>query len=158
MGNKKKNRKCIICGKEYSYCPVCGQDLKKPSWFAIFCSDNCNSIYETVTTYRDGGCTVDAARDILTALDLSAVDNEAFNSTTRNQIKDIMNVKVENETGKTPVNEVIDETVDEVVDESVADEQEPVVEKVKEVVEKKDDKKKFSHYNQNYKKHDGYRK
>lgn len=146
MGKKKNNRKCIICGKEYSYCPVCGQDLKKPSWFTIFCGDNCNSIYETVTTYRDGGCTIETARDVLKSLDLSVIDNDGFNATTKNQIKEILYV-----------NESKDEVVNELpVEESVIDE--PVVEEVKEVIEKKDEKKKFSHYNQNYKKHDGYRK
>ena len=155
MGKKKNNRKCIICGKEYSYCPVCGQDLKKPSWFSIFCGENCNSIYETVTTYRDGGCTVEAARDVLNGLDLSIVDGEGFNATTRNQIKEILCV---NETKEVVVEETVEETVEGAVEETAVDE--PVVEEVKEVVEKKDEKKKFSHYNQNYKKHDnnGYRK
>ena len=90
MAKNKNNRRCIICGKEYSYCPVCGQDAKKPSWYTIFCGDNCNEIYEAVTTYRDGGCSIEAARDVLNGLDLSAVDNEGFNVTTRKQVKEIL--------------------------------------------------------------------
>ena len=90
MAKNKNNRRCIICGKEYSYCPVCGQDAKKPSWYTIFCGDNCNEIYEAVTTYRDGGCSIEAARDVLNGLDLSAVDGEGFNATTKGQINEIL--------------------------------------------------------------------
>ena len=122
MSKKKNNRKCIICGKEYSYCPVCGQDMKKPSWYTIFCGDNCNEIYNIVTTYRDGGCTLDAARDMLNGMDLSVVDDEAFNATTRKQIKEILGEAVAETVVEQPVEvvETIEETTP-VVDETVVE-------------------------------------
>ena len=145
MNKNKNNRKCIICGKEYSYCPVCGKDVKKPSWYTIFCSDNCNSIYEAVTTFRDGGCTVEAARDLLNGLDLKAVDNDEFNATTRKQIKDILSFNEKKD-------EVVEPVAEEVVEEKV-EAVEPVVEEVKEVVkEKKEEKKSFNGSNQSFKK------
>lgn len=122
MAKKKNNRKCIICGKEYSYCPVCGQDLKKPSWYTIFCGDNCNEIYGVVTTYRDGGCTLDTARDVLNGLDLSAVDNAEFNATTRKQIKGILCDAVVQ-----PVVEEVSE-VNEAVEEAPVKDEEPAEE------------------------------
>lgn len=120
---KKNNRKCIICGKEYSYCPVCGQDAKKPSWYTIFCGENCNAIYETVTAYRDGGCTIEAARDILNSLDLSVVDDDGFNATTKNQINEILGVVVEENKAVDAIKEVVE---DKVVDETVIEDKEKV--------------------------------
>lgn len=122
MAKKKNNRKCIICGKEYSYCPVCGQDLKKPSWYTIFCGDNCNSIYEIVTTYRDGGCSIEAARDILNGLDLSTVDADGFNATTRGQIKEILGTAENVDAVETvETSEVVSEEPEEVSQEVVAE-------------------------------------
>ena len=39
-----KNRTCFICGNKYDYCPTCDRDRLKPSWYALFCSDNCYKI------------------------------------------------------------------------------------------------------------------
>ena len=147
MVKKKNNRKCIICGKEYSYCPICGQDLKKPSWYTIFCGDNCNEIYETVTAYRDGGCTLDAARDILNGLDLSDVDNDGFNKTTRKQIKEILGEVVEQEVVESNTAETVEKAVEEV---------DKVVEKeVVESTQKENEKPKNNGFKQsnNYDKH-----
>ena len=122
MAKKKNNRKCVICGKEYSYCPVCGQDLKKPSWYTIFCGDNCNTIYETITTYRDGGCSIEAARDVLNGLDLSAVDADGFNATTRGQIKEILGTAEKVDAVETvETSEVASEEPEEVTEEVVTE-------------------------------------
>ena len=37
----KNNRECIICGRSYHYCPTCGADVGKPTWYAIFDGQNC---------------------------------------------------------------------------------------------------------------------
>ena len=46
---KKNNRNCIICGQNYSYCPTCGKDAGKPTWYFIFDGQNCHDIYEVCT-------------------------------------------------------------------------------------------------------------
>ena len=52
---KKNNRTCIICGKNYTYCPVCNSgDANKPTWHFIFDGQHCHDIYEVCTQYRDG--------------------------------------------------------------------------------------------------------
>lgn len=86
----KNNKKCIICGTAYSYCPNCGADRKKPSWYAIFDGENCNAIYEILTGYRDGIFTIAEANEKLKTCDLSKVDDEGFNEGTRKQIKKIL--------------------------------------------------------------------
>ena len=47
----EKNRTCHLCGKKYSYCPSCDKDKMKPSWYALFCSEQCKSIDETLVKY-----------------------------------------------------------------------------------------------------------
>lgn len=85
---KKNNRKCIICQKEYEFCPTCGKDSGKPSWYAIFHSQRCHDIYDVCVAYRDKEITVDEAYNKLEKLDLSDLEN--FNESTKAQIKEIL--------------------------------------------------------------------
>ena len=49
----KKNRKCICCNTQYSYCPNCGgTDKLKPSWYSEFCSEECKDVWDTATKYN----------------------------------------------------------------------------------------------------------
>jgi len=118
MAREKLNKKCIICGTAYSYCPACGADRKKPSWYMIFDGDNCNNIYDIVTGYRDARYTIKEANEMLKNCDLSKLEDDGFNETTRKQIKEILGI---NEIAA----DVVDELVDGVVEETV-----PVVEEV----------------------------
>ena len=45
-------RKCILCGKEYEYCPSCPKDAKKETWYAIYDSENCKDISKALTDYN----------------------------------------------------------------------------------------------------------
>ena len=45
-------RKCILCGKEYAYCPSCPKDAKKESWYTIFDNENCKNISKALTDYN----------------------------------------------------------------------------------------------------------
>ena len=133
MANKN-NRKCLICGKTYSYCPVCGADRKKPSWYSIFDGDNCNNIYNAVTGYRDGLFTIEEAREKLNACDLSIINSDGFNVGTRDKIKEILEINnVEPAKIEAPIVEEVPvvEAAKEVVEEK------SVVETVEEVVEEK---------------------
>ena len=44
-----KNRTCFICGNKYDYCPSCERDKMKPSWYALFCGDVCDSINDILS-------------------------------------------------------------------------------------------------------------
>lgn len=91
----KNNKKCIICGTAYSYCPTCSRDQGKPSWYAIFCSDNCNDIYNIVTEYRDGIIDINEAYERIKKCDLSTLENDEFNAGTRGQIYEILSLNEE---------------------------------------------------------------
>ena len=85
---KKNNRKCIICGHSYHFCPTCGEDAGKPTWYFIFDGLNCHDIYEVCTQYRDGEIDVKAAYEKISKLDISDLDN--FPEVTQSQIKEII--------------------------------------------------------------------
>ena len=49
---KKNNKKCILCGKTYTYCSRCEEFDHLPRWMEIYCSDNCITIFNTLTEYN----------------------------------------------------------------------------------------------------------
>lgn len=51
---RKIKRTCIVCGKEYTFCPQCKEDSNKPSWMMIFDSQDCHDIFDAVTGFKDG--------------------------------------------------------------------------------------------------------
>ena len=88
---KKNNRKCIICGHSYHFCPTCGEDAGKPTWYFIFDGQNCHDIYEVCTQYRDGKIGVKTAYETISLLDISNLDD--FAEATKAQIMEIMKYK-----------------------------------------------------------------
>lgn len=84
---KRNNRECIICKTPYHYCPTCGEDSGKPSWYHIFDGQNCHDIYEVCTQYRDNVIDAETAYNLISKLDLSKID--AFAESTRLQIEEI---------------------------------------------------------------------
>lgn len=155
----KNNKNCIICGTAYSYCPNCGADRKKPSWYAIFDSENCNNIYEILTNYRDGVYTAEVAYEKIKTCDLSKLNDEGFNSGAKKQIEEILAYK-EKENFVEPTVEIVEE-VSEPESEAVVVEEPVKEENTKPVEEKKEQKKQdnFKHenkfngnkFNKNYK-------
>ena len=86
---KKNNRTCIICGKNYTYCPVCNSgDANKPTWYFIFDGQNCHDIYEVCTQYRDGEIDAITAYEKISKLDISNIKD--FYEATRIQIEEII--------------------------------------------------------------------
>jgi uncharacterized membrane protein YgaE (UPF0421/DUF939 family) len=129
----KNNKKCIICGTAYSYCPSCSRDMDKPSWYTLFHSDNCNNIYNIVTGYRDGLLTIAEAKTRLKTLDLSKIDDEGFNAKTREQIKKILSYNDAQYETESAVNETEDVETEEVPRETESaqeNKEEPVVQDV----------------------------
>ena len=85
---KKINRICCICGRSYSYCPTCGEDANKPTWYFIFDGQNCHDIYEVCTQYRDGEIDAKVAYEKISKLDISNIKD--FYEATRIQIEEII--------------------------------------------------------------------
>lgn len=73
---KINNRKCYCCGKIYTYCPSCAEDVNKPAWMALYDNDNCQTIWFAIADYKQGVINKDEAKKILEKCDLS--DNKNF--------------------------------------------------------------------------------
>lgn len=85
---KQNNRTCIICNKPYHYCPTCGEDSGKPTWYFLFDGKRCFDIYEICTQYRDKQINAKQAYERISKFDISDLEN--FAETTRVQIEEII--------------------------------------------------------------------
>lgn len=73
-----KNRKCICCQEKYSYCPDCSrQDALKPSWSSQFCSEDCMTLWTTLTKYGMDRMEKSEAKEIIASLDLKPIETYA---------------------------------------------------------------------------------
>lgn len=88
MPNTSKGRKCICCGKTYEYCGKCQKDKHKPTYFALYCSENCHDIFHTATDYNFNLLTKEEAQKKLAACDLSNL--ESFNEIVKADVKKII--------------------------------------------------------------------
>ena len=113
---KVNNRSCVICKTNYHYCPTCGKDSGKPSWYFIFDSQNCHDIYEICTQYRDKVIDAETAYNLISKLDLSKINN--FSEGTRLQIEEIIKLHEET-TVQVIVEDEKVEVVKEVIKETV---------------------------------------
>ena len=122
MTSKKNNRKCIVCGQNYTYCNHCDSDKLKPTWFAIFHDQNCHDIYDAVANILPLKGK-EAAKEALDKLDLSNKKNFHPNIIkTINEIYDIKDEIKEKSKKVESVNDVVkDETNVKVEQESVAE-------------------------------------
>ena len=92
--SKKELRTCILCGKTYSFCPVCNpEDRLKPTWYFCWCSDNCHEVDKVASAFEDGRITNIEAKAKLEKLDLSR--KEYFGESYKNSIASIMKAKTQ---------------------------------------------------------------
>ena len=92
--SKKELRTCVLCGKAYSFCPVCNpEDRLKPMWYFCWCSDNCHEIDEVTSAFEDGRMTDIEAKEKLEKLDLSR--KEYFGESYKTSIASIMKAKAQ---------------------------------------------------------------
>jgi hypothetical protein len=66
-------RTCLVCKKEYSYCPHCDGDLSKPHWMVLFCSQKCHDIEEIINDHAFNKISDKEAISKLKMLDTSTV-------------------------------------------------------------------------------------
>lgn len=72
----RKNRKCLSCSVEYSYCPNCSNsDKLAPSWKAEFCSEDCMTLWKTLTKYGMDRLTKSEAKSIISELELKPIES-----------------------------------------------------------------------------------
>ena len=118
MNNKM--RTCSVCRNSYSYCPHCGEDKLKPTWYFSFCGENCKDIYDVTAKYENGQIDANGAKVKLDKLDLSKLDK--FGASYKASIEKINSATV-----------VVD-VVEEVVETIVETKDEEIVETVEESV------------------------
>lgn len=116
-----KTRICSVCRNSYLYCPHCGEDKLKPTWYFSFCGENCKDIYDVTAKYENGQIDANGAKVKLDKLDLSKLDK--FGASYK--------VSIEKINSATIVVDVIEEVVETVVEtkneEIVESVEEPVV-------------------------------
>lgn len=83
----KKNRKCLLCGTEYTYCSGCQKDQSKPAWMAEFHEENCKTIFKTCVSFYMNHLTKSQAKEILSNCDLS--QKSTFTSSVQSQLAEI---------------------------------------------------------------------
>lgn len=82
----KDYRTCVVCRKQYSFCPKCGKDKDKPLWLFTFCSEECKNIYETMSLYENNEISANDAKD---KLDKLKFDDESLVGSYRETFKKI---------------------------------------------------------------------
>lgn len=145
MKSNKNNKKCLICGKSYAFCSNCSG--KDSAWKITFCSENCLSLYDTVTGLRDGKYTEEEAYSKLKECDTTSIDLESFNSGVKESIEKILNSQVSPVVEK--VKDIFENMDNTVVEEEVI-ENETTAEKAEESVAENNESANFKKEKNNY--------
>ena len=86
------NRICLTCGKSYEYCGSCPSSLNLPVWKNLYDTDNCKTVFETVSDYAQKAITKESAKVRLSKCDVSGV----FKDNIKNLIDDINEKDIKN--------------------------------------------------------------
>lgn len=110
----KKNRKCICCSKQYSYCPNCGgTDRLKPYWYSEFCSEECKGVWDIATRYNMQLISKQEAKTVLSKYDL--VDISKYVACVQRDLENIYKEEPTAKRGKRVEINPVDEAAHEVV-------------------------------------------
>lgn len=71
-------RKCILCEKEYNYCPTCTKDRNKPLWYKLYDSENCKNIFNALNDYNFNLINKEEVKALLKNCDLSIELNDHY--------------------------------------------------------------------------------
>lgn len=78
----KTNRTCKTCGKAYYYCPTC--DTRKPSWFAMWETEQCRDIFKLLSSEFSKKITTSEAKQQL--IDMGVTLNDSFTDSVKKHI------------------------------------------------------------------------
>lgn len=85
-------RQCIVAPSHtYEYCPHCDKSKDRETWRALYCSENCRSIFNVCSQYVAKKITASEAKRQLNGLKLPAM-NELADSISKN-VQEIMGSK-----------------------------------------------------------------
>ena len=103
----KKNKVCLTCGVEYTYCSNCHK--KDPVWMNDFHAENCKNIFQICTDFNFGILTKYQAKAELDACDLS--NKEAFKPYIKRDLENIYKVEPVVKRGKRSEMLILEEVV-----------------------------------------------
>lgn len=103
---KKDNKKCILCGKTYTYCSRCEEFDHLPRWMEIYCSDNCRTIFNTLTEYNAKNITAEEATKRLEKCDMSDIDK--YHEVNQKMVAEIQEKTVDVKVQKIPEEEIVE--------------------------------------------------
>ena len=83
----KNNKKCILCGKVYSYCNSCSEFDHLPRWMECYCSENCKEIFNALSAYNMKTRPVES---IIATLKASNLEIEKYHEANQKYIKEIL--------------------------------------------------------------------
>lgn len=67
-------KKCIVCGKTYEYCPHCNKGSKNDRWKSSYCSENCRDIFHTCSNFEGKLLSQEEAFNKLNGLNIKSID------------------------------------------------------------------------------------
>lgn len=70
---------CVVCGKEYEYCPRCKQYISMEKWHNRFCSEPCKNIYDIVNSFSFNHISANDANDKLNKIKVKVINEEIKN-------------------------------------------------------------------------------
>ena len=98
----ENNRKCLACGNAYRYCGSCPNSLNLPVWKNIFDTENCKTVFETVSDYAQNAITRESAKNKLAECNISMNFKENIQKyITEITMEDSEKAKTNNEIKKT---------------------------------------------------------
>lgn len=98
----KTNKICFLCGTKYHYCPTCNSDINKPSWYAMWCSEQCKDLDRILAAHTTKQISTEEAKDKIKDLKLKNIKfndenvERHYNEIMSYKDKIEENVKVEN--------------------------------------------------------------
>lgn len=71
-------RVCVLDKKQYKYCSSCRDDVHKPTWHKLYCSENCKNIFTALNNFNFGLITKEEAKEALSKCDLTIELNDHY--------------------------------------------------------------------------------
>lgn len=113
----KKNRVCIVCGKEYEYCGNCSAHRNLETWHTIYHDSNCREVFNITSEYMTKMITKEEARKKYGKCDLSNKEN--FQKVILSAINEVCSYKKEKNVEKVAekiVEKAVEKTTEEIVE------------------------------------------
>ena len=116
-------RKCMMCGEQYSYCSHCNSFDPKETWKYLYHDKTCMEISNIWYAYRGKEISKEEAREKMSALKPNIDNVLKYTSIAAREIREIFDVPEKNEVAEeTKVEPEVEQVVEEVKTEPVVDE------------------------------------